>query len=50
VELGPAASAEAPAAGSSVEAPAGTAEAQTGATEAPPEPSRRRKRGFSDLR
>jgi hypothetical protein len=43
VELVPVEGAEAPTTGSSVEAPAGAAEA-------PPEPSRKRKRGFSNLR
>jgi hypothetical protein len=43
VELVPVAGADAPAMGSSMEAPAGD-------TVAPPEPSRKRKRGFSNLR
>jgi hypothetical protein len=33
-----------------MEVPAGAAEALAGATEATPEPSRKRKRGFSNLR
>jgi hypothetical protein len=41
---------EAPAAEVSVEEPASAAEASVGATAAPPEPSRKRKRGFSNLR
>jgi hypothetical protein len=50
VELVPMAGAEAPATGSSVKTPAGAAEVSAGVTEAPPEPSRKRKRGFSNLR
>jgi hypothetical protein len=36
--------------GSLVEVPTGTMEAPVGAVEAPPEPSRKRKWGFSSLR
>jgi hypothetical protein len=50
MELVPVAGAEAPATGSSVEAPVGAAEALAGATVVLPEPSRKRKRGFSNLR
>jgi hypothetical protein len=50
MELVPVAGAEAPANGSSVEAPVGATEAPAGATVAPPEPSRKRKGGFSNLR
>jgi hypothetical protein len=57
VEQAPVAGAEAPAAGSSVEEPASAAEAPVSATVAPagttavpPEPSRKIKRGFSNLR
>jgi hypothetical protein len=50
VELVPAAGVEAPAAGPSVEASAGAAGAPAGVTEVPPQPSRKRKRGFSNLR
>jgi hypothetical protein len=49
VELLPVAGADAPATGSSVEALAGATEAPAGATVAPPEPSRKRKQGFSNL-
>jgi hypothetical protein len=42
--------AEVLAAESLVEMPVGAAEALAGATEVPPEPSRKRKRGFSNLR
>jgi hypothetical protein len=41
---------EPPVTGSSVEVPSGTAEAPVGAVEAPPEPSRKRKWGFSSLK
>jgi hypothetical protein len=41
---------EAPAIGQSVEAPAGVVEAPMGATEVLPQPSRKRKRRFSNLR
>jgi hypothetical protein len=44
------AGAEAPATGSSLEAPVGAAEAPVGVTMVPLEPSRKRKRGFSNLR
>jgi hypothetical protein len=50
VELVPVAGAEAPAAGLSVEEPASATAAPVGATAAPLEPSRKRKRGFSNLR
>jgi hypothetical protein len=50
VELVPVAGAEAPTTGSSAEVPASAAEAPAGATVAPPKPSRKRKRGFSNLR
>jgi hypothetical protein len=57
VELVPVAGAEAPATGLSVEEPASAAEAPASATvapagaiAAPPEPSRKRKWGFSNLR
>jgi hypothetical protein len=50
VGLVPVAGAEALAAGLSVEAPAGATEAPAGATEVPPQPSRKRKRAFSNLR
>jgi hypothetical protein len=49
-DLVPVAGAEALAARPSVEVPASTAEALAGATEPPPEPSRKRKRAFSNLR
>jgi hypothetical protein len=44
------AGAEAPATGSSVEVPMGVEEAPAGATVVPPEPSRKRKRDFSNVR
>jgi hypothetical protein len=44
------AGAEPPTARLLVEVPAGTTEAPTGAAEVPPQPSRKRKRGFSNLR
>jgi hypothetical protein len=50
VELAAMAGAEAPATGSSLEAPVGATEAPVGVTVVPPEPSRKRKRGFSNLR
>jgi hypothetical protein len=50
VELVPVVGAEAPATGLSVEEPASATTALVGATVAPREPSRKRKRGFSNLR
>jgi hypothetical protein len=50
MELAPMAGVEAPATGVSVEEPGSAAEASAGATTAPPEPSRKRKRGFSNLK
>jgi hypothetical protein len=50
VELASVAGAEAPAAGLSTEVPASATVAPAGATAAPLEPSRNRKRGFSNLR
>jgi hypothetical protein len=44
------AGAEAPATGSSLEAPVGATEAPVGVMVVPPEPSMKRKRGFSNLR
>jgi hypothetical protein len=41
---------EPPVTRSSTEVPAGTTEASVGAVEAPPEPLRKRKRGFSNLK
>jgi hypothetical protein len=49
VELIPGVSVEAPTAGLIVEAPVGATEAPAGAAEVPPQPSRKRKRGFSNL-
>jgi hypothetical protein len=50
VELVPMAGGEAPATRSSVEVPVGAAEVPASTTVAPPEHSRKRKWGFSDLR
>jgi hypothetical protein len=50
VELDPEAGAEPPVTGLSEEVPSGTTEAPTGAAELPFQPSRKRKRGFSNLR
>jgi hypothetical protein len=50
VELVPVAGAEALATGPSVDAPVGATEAPAGATEVPSQPSRKKKRGFSNLR
>jgi hypothetical protein len=50
MELVPVAGAEAPAAGLSVEVPAGATALSVGAAEVPPQPSRKRKQGFSNLR
>jgi hypothetical protein len=49
VELIPGVSAEAPAAGLTMEAPAGATEVPASAAEASPQPSRKRKRGFSNF-
>jgi hypothetical protein len=49
-ESAPVAGADAPATRFSVEEPASAVDAPAGATATPPEPSRKRKRGFSNLR